>query len=161
MSTSGAYNLVGCERILDNCLFVARKFKMSVLLASYKDVELREASVPGLDTEGLYDEEGDAAFHYRWTNGNASIKVPSVAGLPPKRLDLGLHIPGSISVRILVNGAVLFAGILQPGEWRNSFPLPRLDSSNPIVIVLQSDTFVPGTSDRRSLGVKLVSLELH
>jgi hypothetical protein len=160
-STSGARYLVACEQLRDSCLFAPPELEKNVLPDSYKDVELEDSYDIGLASEGLYAEEGNSTFHYRWTDGNASIKVPPTGDAPPRQVEVKLAIPAKIVLKILVNGDILYDESVGPGEWSHSLSLPHLDPRKAIVIVLRSDTFVPGPSDQRTLGVQLLSLKLH
>ena len=112
----------------------------------------------GLPVPGLYAPEPYAGGLLRWTDGNTRIHLPG--GLV-RRLDIDLwpvRLPGT-TLRIEVNGVILFDGTLPDGEWRRSFVLSPEPANRTTEILIHSITFRP-PADPRTLGVALHHLAL-
>jgi len=158
----GAFRLAGCETLADNCLYIGSTDLSSHLIQVPLGTEIGSAAVIGVDAEGLYPEEGDSTTHYRWTNGNASLIVPTPDGAPARRLSISLRAPARLHLTLAANQVSLFDGEVSPGEWEEVVDLPRVGPGSQLVISLRSDTFVPTPVDgyTRTLGVQLVSLRI-
>jgi hypothetical protein len=135
---------------------------------NYLDQPIGVQVLPGIDEEGFLTEEVSQSTgeSYRWTGGSARLVVP-VGDRPPRALfvRLGLDVPRPGKLTIKANGQPLFNGpVPEPTEWAQTFDLPGLSPSRPVVIELLSDTHVPaqvkGNTDGRTLGVCLRSLIL-
>lgn len=159
---NGSYVKVGCETVADNCLYAkAAENERLIGGETFLDRELGSRAVAGVNTEGLYGEEGDETFRYRWTNGKATITVPLPRNAQsPQYLVVALRIPDNYKVSVLVNNQTLANERVSPGTWIKRLSLPKESVAGKTRISIQSDTFVPAPG-ARTLGVQLVSLKLQ
>jgi glutamate-1-semialdehyde 2,1-aminomutase len=126
-------------------------------------VELAPALVQGVHLEGFHDCETHDGDRFRWTNGNATLTAPLPPGLEPTSLVLSLRciLRKRHRLRVLVNGAVVYDGLLP--RWRKqaryTFGVAHLANRSTLTVQFQSDTSRHG-SDPRDLGVCVEQLDL-
>jgi len=109
---------------------------------------------------GWFPPEGGRRRAYIWSSGHASLSLPSGA---PHRLLLDLGRPGADEPATLVvsdgGGRVLARAQASPERFRQvDIPLPAGERG--LQLRLDSETFVPGGTDRRTLGVAVSRLRL-
>jgi len=152
---------IGCETIANNCLFVNSPTVAQELMSVPLGTEIGSEIVLGVDADGLYPEEGDSTLRYRWTNGNAMLRLRGPA-TAPEQVAAKLIIPAKFHLRLKINEVQLFEGTADAGRWERTFRLPRFDPGTELRISLQSGTFVPEPVGgyTRTLGVQLVSIRL-
>ena len=128
---------------------------------------LGASQVLGYPESGFYGAErhGDSAS--RWTNGAASLRIPMHPNHQPGRLEVATVVPGRdrTSLRVRANGVVLWDGSVPSGPWSRSFELTGVALGDELLVELLSETFRPaemidGSTDRRTLGVKVLSTRL-
>lgn len=124
--TGAVYKKLGCENTGDNCLYVKEaEYTKFIDTKDFIGQELGSRIVPGVVTDGLYPEEGDNTFRYRWTNGRASVTVPLSGNKQPLKLVTGLLIPDKYSLTISCNGeALVDENSVNPGRWAREISLP-------------------------------------
>jgi len=109
-----------------------------------------------VDDAGFYLEDLTASSSGRWTNGDATIRLPRVDA---DTLEVGFVVPGSSprDVSIALDGVVLHDGPLA-GAQRLSFALPRAEgAAGTRLLRIRSATFNPKAAglgtEARELGV--------
>lgn len=107
---------------------------------------------------GFHGQETSGGQPVRWTDGNATIRIPVFGGRTDRiRLDLASAAPGGTKLRITVQGRDV-AEINVPSEgWSGLIQIPLAESGE-VTIELASSTFVPAevlpsSNDTRVLGV--------
>lgn len=108
----------------------------------------------------LDERDGDGTT-YRWTRDRAEVRLAAPAGAAALlRLRLRGYRPAGAppEVRVSVNGQRV--GAVTPGAaWQVAeFQVPASDG--PVVVRLETPTFVPGYADQRQLGAMLDWVEL-
>lgn len=106
--------------------------------------------------EGFSPAEGDA----RWSGARARIRFPDPAPGAPVRLDLDLagwrpRGQAAPAVRIAAGEATVSAWPDRRGETVSLVAIPHGVWHSDLVVELESETFAPGPSDPRRLGVQL------
>ena len=128
---------------------------------------LGASQVLGYPESGFYGAErhGDSAA--RWTNGAASLRIPMHRTHRPGRLEVATVVPGRdwTNLRVRANGVVVWDGSVASGPWSRSFELTGVALGDELLVELLSETFCPaemidGSTDRRTLGVKVLSIRL-
>ncbi|HEX5502673.1 MAG TPA: glycosyltransferase family 39 protein [Thermomicrobiales bacterium] len=108
------------------------------------------------------DERDGGGATYRWTEDHAEVRLLApAAGLTTLRLRLRGYRPAGAfpPVRVSVNGHVV--GTVAPGGDWQVYALPvTLAAGGPVVVRLDTATFVPGYADERQLGVMVDWVEL-
>ncbi|HET8632012.1 MAG TPA: glycosyltransferase family 39 protein [Thermomicrobiales bacterium] len=108
------------------------------------------------------DERDASGATYRWTEDHAEVRLAAPAAGPATlRLRLrGYRPAGAIPpVRVSVNGRAV--GTVTPGGAWQVYALPvALAAGGPVVVRLDTPTFVPGYADERQLGVMVDWVEL-
>jgi glycosyltransferase involved in cell wall biosynthesis len=101
---------------------------------------------------GWFPPEGSRRRSWTWTSGDAALTLPPGAAV-------GLIFeagrpggPGTVLV-IDVDGTAVFRAVVGPEFGKHEIALP--ESTAPRVVRFRSDTFVPGPSDSRELGIAL------
>ena len=119
--------------------------------------ELLGATAAGF--HGLEHAEGRA---FRWTDGQASISVPLDADAPPAELAVDVLMTGRPKrLRVEIDGCVLYDDTIS-NRWSDAFALADCRLTPPTLeIRLTGDTHVPDTSDDRTLGVGVSTVELR
>lgn len=116
----------------------------------------------GGQASGFYDIEWADSRPFRWTRGDARLRVPLDPRSPPTELAVNVvGTGGAKRLRIAAGGCPLFDDTIRDG-WKSTFDLG--DCTLPpteVEIMLLSDTHVPGSSDNRSLGVAVGRIELR
>ncbi len=123
---------------------------------------------------GFYAPEAAFGVTYRWTDGNARVRLPGLGGGAPLRLHLNLHefrppplTSGRVTIRLNEREIARFTPGAVLAAYAFDIPAGAIDVRGDAVIDLQSDTFTPsqsnveGSTDERSLGlfVDQVSIE--
>jgi hypothetical protein len=102
---------------------------------------------------------------FRWTNGDARVRVPPTRDLPPPQsLDIliGRTPPGGADLTLRVSGCTVFTGHIPDHEWSHTFDVRScVTAGRPVTIEVESNTFRPGGRDRRTLGVAVERLMLY
>jgi hypothetical protein len=109
-----------------------------------------------VDDAGFYLEDLTASSSGRWTNGDATIRMPRIDA---DTLEVGFVVPGGSprDVSIALDGVVLHDGPLA-GAQRLNFALPRVDgAAGTRLLRIRSATFNPKAAglgtETRELGV--------
>lgn len=122
------------------------------------------AAVSGLHPPQLIDGRP-----LRWTNGNGRISIPIYGDSPPTRLSVSLADtgPDGGNLRLVLNGATVFDGLVAPGPWSAEFELggiADLQQGDMADVEIISDTFQndPGLQiDRETtFGVQVESVTI-
>ena len=87
----------------------------------------------------------------------------------PRTLTVALQNWGPVDqpdLTVIVNGSTLYSGPVRKGRWSKTMSLDSVAPSNKLKIELLSDTqrkidVVPGSLDKRELGVRLAGVILH
>lgn len=116
-----------------------------------------------LPEHGFWDGEVGTWGSMRWTDGDATVRVPS---LPAAAVEFLLQLPkdGGSHLRLSINDEILFEGLGGAGRWQRSFrpPAPGVDGYWNVRI--QSSRFTAadryGGGDQRTLGVKVEAVRL-
>lgn len=121
-----------------------------------------EIQVLGARVSGFSDTEWNRLGPFRWTRGDARLRVPLDPRSPPTELAVDVLMTGPPKrLVITADGCVLFDQTVQ-GRWSAAFGLGDCRLRPPdIEIALQSDTHVPSARDTRELGVAVSSIELR
>lgn len=103
---------------------------------------------------GLYDRETTGAESFRWTDGDAWLRLPALTGAAALRLRLAGQTPGPTPVEVWLDGQMVGQLDAAPGFAEYRLPIPSGVASGRVVEVrLISPTFSPGGSDPRRLGI--------
>lgn len=125
---------------------------------------VREAEIQALGARvsGFSDTEWNRLGPFRWTRGDARLRVPLDPRSPPTELAVDVLMTGPPKrLVITADGCVLFDQTVR-GRWSAAFGLGDCRLRPPDVeIALQSDTHVPSARDTRELGVAVSSIELR
>ena len=128
--------------------------------AAYEGVTLGAEPVLGFEESGFYLPERIEGAPGRWTNGEATLRVPLDPRRPPRLLELETMAPGrkGARLRVLANDTELWNGRVPPDAWSKTFSLADVPMNDLLLLELESDTFSPAEShpdspDTRSLGV--------
>ena len=121
-----------------------------------------ELQVMGGRVSGFSDTEWNRLGPFRWTRGDARLRVPFDPRSPPAELAVDVLMTGPPKrLVIAADGCALFDQTVQ-GRWSGAFGLGECRLRPPDVeIALQSDTHVPSERDTRELGVAVSSIELR
>ncbi|WP_460183850.1 hypothetical protein [Thermopirellula anaerolimosa] len=138
---------------------------------SFANVLLGCKEVEGVLDSGFHYQEYDQGQPFRWTNGHGKLLVP----IDPKRSPQSLWVsvmtfrpkPDPIPFRIVVDGKVLYDGMIPSGKWEIDLDLRSRHFGKEVMIELLSSTFVPKgvmdggkNNDPRTLGVQVRGLML-
>jgi 4-amino-4-deoxy-L-arabinose transferase-like glycosyltransferase len=120
----------------------------------------------------IYEKDPQTGKFYRWTagrgddgQGNARLRFPEAGKSQPKEVVLRLrgYRPDNLTppeVEVYANGQLL-GKVRVTRQWEDySFKLPA-GLTGDIIIGVGADTFVPGASSRRELGVMVESAALR
>lgn len=156
------YRYVAGETIADNSLWVSSLDVWQQLVGgrSFLGEEIGSRSVPGIQTDGIYWEEGDEKIRLRWTNGNCRIVVPLLPGEAPGRVAVELFAFEKTSATVLVNGAAAASLEVGPGSVSREIVLTPGKQAPSLIIEIRSGTFAPGRGDPRILGVQIRSVKV-
>ena len=103
---------------------------------------------------GWYGREGEEGATFRWTNGDASLRVPWPANAGRLAVRMGSVGPNTTPVDVSVNGTSIGRIDVAPSVADYRLPLPgKLAASGTAIVRLTSPTFTPGGADTRRLGV--------
>ncbi len=125
----------------------------------------REMEVPlGVTQSGFHPaERGDGTF-LRWTNGDASLTIPINPRQPPRVLEVTVLMGSGTeqTLEIRANGCLLFSGPPTDEPAKKALDLSSCgDLGSTLTVTFVSDTFVPGPTDSRTLGVAIESVRLR
>ncbi len=118
----------------------------------------------GIRESGLHRPERWEGTPFRWTNGQARLRIPLSGDERPRALDCSLVSTGpqGTHLTIRVDGATLFAGDLAPGPWAATIPLPDQPADPDLLTLeIQSGVFRPDGQDARPLGVAIERIVLQ
>jgi hypothetical protein len=127
------------------------------------DLLAPEAGKFGVAYQGMYRREQARDTAFRWTSGDATIRVPIAEGTRPTTLDVGVLFSGrgGKRLRILVDGCEALSETLPAGRWDRHVALDRCALSGRwATLNILSDTH-RAAGDRRRLGVALTRLVLR
>jgi hypothetical protein len=144
--------------VLRRVLFDARRGEPANLLEEGLSLAL------GVFHAGLHPPEWDDATLFRWTNGSGRLVVPIGQGQPPPRtLEVTVRMGRDAEqiLEIRANRCLLFQGTLTEPSRKMLDLSPCGDLGTTLSVTFDSDTFVPGATDPRTLGVALSSVRLH
>ncbi|MFN8483722.1 MAG: hypothetical protein U0768_11850 [Anaerolineae bacterium] len=111
---------------------------------------------------GWYGRESGDNGPFRWTNGDASVRVPLPANAQTLSVRLAGPGPSTTPVDVSVNGVSVGRIEAAPGLAEYRLPLPAgLPASDVAVVRLTSPTFTPGGGDTRRLGVAVSRVALE
>lgn len=138
---------------------------------AYLDLMLGREEVEGVAESGFHYQEETDSKPFRWTNGDGKLLVPINTRRPPTRLWVSIETfrpkMKPIGFRVLVGDTVVFDGEVPPGKWEETFDLTNHQFSNPTMVELLSDTFIPEgvmdegkNTDTRILGVQVQGVML-
>ncbi len=108
---------------------------------------------------GFYAAEGDGGQDFRWTKGDAVVRLPYGGGAVTLRLRLAAPGDAPVPVDVFLDDSPLGRLNVAPGFHEYSLPLPaavapaRVSPGRVAHIRLVSPTFVPGQGDTRTLGI--------
>lgn len=125
---------------------------------------VREEQIRALggQASGFYGIEWAGSRPFRWTDGDARLRVPLDPRSRPTELAVDvLGTGGAKRLRIAAGDCPLFDDVIRDG-WKSTFDLggcafPRTE----LEIALVSDTHRPASRDNRSLGVAVGRIELR
>lgn len=182
----GPIDLTGLDwKLLGTVRLVAREMERTVTplprKATETDYDVSVYEISGLSSQeclgvdigakshwlaresGFYDTEKKSGLYSRWTNGDAKLTVPLVQRPGTLFVDLANAGPAT-TLELKIGGRTLFSGLIEKGEWSDSFDLNGLAFGQFVTIEIKSGTFVPsklGTGkDNRKLGVAISDLRL-
>lgn len=104
--------------------------------------------------DGLYAAEGDGSLDFRWTNGDAVVRVATAPGATRLRLRLAGR-PGQVTpLDIAIDGRAVGRLDVRSDLAEYLLPLPAdLALGSTAEVRLVSPTFTPGGADQRQLGI--------
>lgn len=113
---------------------------------------------------GFHRPEEVFGVTYRWTNGDAHIRLPGLGSGAPFHLTIQLHAfrpppltPTPITISVNGRPAARLTPTTELAAYEVDLPASLVDLRGDLVIGLKSDTFVPkqtmGTTDERALGL--------
>ncbi len=103
---------------------------------------------------GWYGREGADGATFRWTNGDAALRLPWPANASALTLRLSSLGSNAMPVDVSVNGTSVGRIDAAPGATDYRLPLPAAPPADGTALVrLSSPTFTPGGADTRRLGV--------
>jgi hypothetical protein len=127
---------------------------------SFVNTEVGSLIIPGIQTEGLDPVEGDGTTRYRWTNGNAKIRVPLQPQERASRLYADFSAFEKTKTVVSVNGAKVLITDVGPGHFFRAVALTGTEKGGTINIEIRSDTFRAPPPNVRTLGVEVHSIKV-
>ncbi len=125
---------------------------------------VREAQIQALGgrTSGFHGIEWAGDSPFRWTDGDARLRVPLDPQSPPTQLAVEVVMTGGAKrLRVAADGCPLLDETIRD-RWKATFDLEGCALRAPEVeIALLSDTHLPASRDSRSLGVAVGRVELR
>jgi hypothetical protein len=120
------------------------------------------AQVPGVEESGFYVTESWPAGPARWTNGDATLKLPvrsEILASSSLYVDIASVGRPRNRVTIRANGRDLFDGRVASGRTRLVLSLAGAAIRDELELQIRSKTFVPaeaaGSDDQRQLGIAI------
>ena len=125
-------------------------------------VREEEILARGVQASGFYGMEWADARPFRWTRGDARLRVPLDPQVRPALLEVNVVMTGGPKqLTLAVDGCTLFDQTIN-GRWSATFDLGDCPlAPAELEITLLSDTHVPQTGDTRTLGVGVSVIELR
>jgi hypothetical protein len=148
-----------------SALAIAYQFRAPVVL------EMASPAEELYLTRGFYPVEETAGVTFRWTSGDAQIRLPGVGGGIPLKLHLQLHelrpaplTPQPVAISLNGNPITFFTPTNDLAAY--DFDLPASDLRGDAVIDLRSATFTPkdtlrNSTDERALGLFVDQIKLE
>ncbi len=132
---------------------------------SFLGKNIGASRVIGIQEKGLFKPNTWDGCLVRWSNGQASWRIPLKKGEKPKMLTLQIVSsgpPGSY-LSISVNDTELLKQVLPRGKWETRLPLGSVNSNHVLTVELDSRIFVPSetnpkSSDNRELSIAISTL---
>lgn len=132
---------------------------------SFLGTDMGGVRVSGIQENGLLNTHDWDGRWVRWTNGDASWKIPLKEGEKPRMLTLKIVSSGPLAsdVSITVNGTRVLSQVLPNGSWETRLPLGSVSFENSLTVELESSVFIPAennpeSSDQRILGLAVATL---
>lgn len=128
------------------------------------NLALGAAAAIGVEQSGFHRSEVRDGVPFRWTSGDASIKVPIDPARPPKRLELSVLASGPTGkqLHVSVDRCEALDARLPRGRWEKTIALGRCTPHGYWAdISIRSDVHTPSAGDRRRLGVALTRVTLE
>ena len=118
----------------------------------------------GVTQTGFYQAEWADPTFFRWTDGEASLTIPVDSRQPPRVLEVtvlwGTNTEQTLEIR--ANVCVVFSGLATGEPKKKTLDLSSCgDLGSTLTVTFVSDTFVPGPTDSRTLGVAIESVRLR
>lgn len=118
----------------------------------------------GVWESGFHGAEGQGAAAFRWTDGNATLRLPMVGQVWPSAIDIAIGgRPGTCVLKLRVNQVEVFSGTVR-SDWRRKVALTAVPSAPLLTITLETGRFRPSddgkSGDGRWLGVPLKRMNL-
>lgn len=133
----------------------------------YGNVTIGYTPVAGVEEHGFYGSESSSNGPFRWTDGNARLKVPLRDGYRPRSiiLEIGDAPPDGSDLVLLANGIEFYRESLVPPVGRVEVDLPTEWEGGHLDLEIRSGFFVPAEiagrgSDQRRLGLCLYGVTL-
>jgi len=128
------------------------------------NLALGAAAAIGVEQSGFHRAEVRDGVPFRWTSGDASIKVPIDPARPPKHLELSVLASGPTGkqLHVSVDRCEALDTRLPRGRWDKTIALGRCTPHGYWAdISIRSDVHTPSAGDRRRLGVALTRVALE
>ncbi len=128
------------------------------------NLALGAAAAMGVEQSGFHRTEVREGVPFRWTSGNASIKVPIDPARPPSHLELSVLSsgPAGKQVHVSVDRCEALEARLPRGRWEKTIELGHCTPHGYWAdISIRSDVHTPSERDRRRLGIALTRVTLE
>jgi hypothetical protein len=132
--------------------------------ADATNLALGAAALTGVEQSGFHRAEIRDGVPFRWTSGDASIKVPIDPARPPSQLELSVLAsgPAGKQLHVTVDRCEALDARLPRGPWEKTIALGRCTPHGYWAdISIKSDVHTPSGRDRRRLGVALTRVTLE
>ncbi len=128
------------------------------------NLALGAAALQGVEQSGFHRSELRGGVPFRWTSGDASIKVPIDPARPPSHLALSVLSsgPAGKQLHVAVDGCEALDARLPRGRWETRIALGRCTPHGYWAdISIKSNVHRPSERDPRRLGVALSRVTLE
>jgi peptidoglycan/LPS O-acetylase OafA/YrhL len=123
----------------------------SVLQPKPSDTVYGSEPVAGVQESGWDAVERSGSKTFRWTHGRATLRIPLTQ--PPRQLLLNVYRPRPGKFQVEIGGRVVHESRVGPGAVQQTIDLGGMAVGDVLDLALVSETFSPGPSDPRELGV--------
>jgi hypothetical protein len=128
------------------------------------NLALGAAASIGVEQSGFHRAEVRDGVPFRWTSGDASIKVPIDPARPPSHLEVSVLSsgPAGKSLHVSVDRCEALEARLPRGRWEKTIALGRCTPHGYWAdISIRSDVHTPSGRDPRRLGIALSRVTLE